>query len=59
MNVIKNGTCLMRKATIFWNIPFTSFFNHLNGRITSRKMGPSRVLLDEEDLVIVAWILSM
>ncbi len=49
----------MRKATIFWNIPFTSFFNHLNGRITSRKMGPSRVLLDEEDLIIVAWILNM
>ncbi len=32
------------KATITWNITLTSISNYLNGKIKSRKMGPSRVL---------------
>jgi hypothetical protein len=43
----------------FWGILVTSFFDHLNGKTISRKIGPSSVLTKEEDEVVVALVLSM
>jgi hypothetical protein len=44
MDVMEKGHIYLQKVTRYWNIPFTSFSNHLNGRIRSRKMEPQGVL---------------
>jgi hypothetical protein len=49
----------LKKASQFWNIPFISLSNHLNVKIRFRKMVYVGVLMDEKDVVIVAWILVM
>jgi hypothetical protein len=49
----------LRKATMYWNIPLTSFSNHLNGRTKRRKVGPRGVLTKQKDVAIVTWVLNM
>ncbi len=58
MDVIE-GTYSMKKATKQWNIPLISLLDHLNGKIKSRKIGPSRVLTNEKDAIVVGWILGI
>jgi len=59
MEVIERGTRSLKKASRFWNIPFSFFSNHLNGNTWNMKMGPTCVLTKEEDVTIVAWVLGM
>jgi hypothetical protein len=40
MDVIKRGTHFLKRANKSWNIPMSSFANHLNEKTKSRKMGP-------------------
>ncbi len=40
MDVIERGTCSLRKANSSWNIPLNSFFDRINEKTRSRKMGP-------------------
>jgi hypothetical protein len=59
MDVVERGIISLWGADKFWGIPITSFSNHLNGKIESRKIGPLGVLTKEEDEVVVACVLSM
>jgi hypothetical protein len=59
MDVIENGTTSLRNANMHWNIPFTSLFDHLYGKMKSRKIGPIGFLITEENQVVVAWVLFM
>jgi hypothetical protein len=45
MDVVERGDASLRKVAKYWNIPLTSFSNHLNGRTTCRKVGPPRHVL--------------
>jgi hypothetical protein len=58
MDAIEGGIISSRKATMHWNIPFTSLFNHLYGKTTFRKLGSTCVLTKEEDQVVVVWVLA-
>jgi hypothetical protein len=40
MDAIQRGTHPLKRANKSWNIPISSFTNHLNGKTKSRKMGP-------------------
>jgi hypothetical protein len=44
---------------MYWNIPLTSLSNHLNGRTKSKKVGPQGVLIEQEDVAIVNWVLNI
>jgi hypothetical protein len=57
MDIIEIETTSSRKANRHWNIPFTSLFDHMNGKTQSRKYGLTNVLIKEKDHVIVTWIL--
>jgi hypothetical protein len=46
MDMVERGHTSLQKAAKYWNIPFTSFSNHLNGIIRIRKMGPQGVLIE-------------
>jgi len=59
MDVVEYGITSLMGANKFWGIPVTSFSDHLNGNIRSRKIGPPGVLTEEEDEVVVAWVLNM
>ncbi len=59
MDVIENGTHSMKKANKSWNIPMSSFTNHLNGKTKSKKMGPRVVLTKEENAIVITWTLSI
>jgi len=59
MEVIKKGSHSLKKVNRSWNIPLTSLSNHLNEKTRSKKMRPTSVLIEEEDVVIVAWIITM
>ncbi len=39
MDVVERGSHSLRRANMSWNIPMSSFFNHLNGKTRSRNMG--------------------
>jgi hypothetical protein len=52
-------THLFEKESSYWNIPFTSFLNHFNGKTKSRKKGRQGVLTWVEDGVIVSWVSNM
>jgi hypothetical protein len=58
MDVVDRGTHSLKIASPFKNSPFTSLFDHLNGKIRSKRMGLTNVFIKEED-VVVAWILIM
>jgi len=47
MDVVERGTHSLRRPNRSWNIKKSSIFDHLNGKIRSRKMGPRRVLTKE------------
>jgi hypothetical protein len=37
----------------------SSFFDHLNGKTKSKKMGPGGVFIKKEYLAIITWTLAM
>ncbi len=59
MDVVENGTISLRKANKHWNIPLTSLFNHLYGKIRSKKPKPANVPTIEEAQTMIALVLSM
>ncbi|CAK9861575.1 unnamed protein product [Sphagnum jensenii] len=56
---IKSEGMSLRQAARFYNIPASSLFDHMTGRITKRKYGPQGVLSDEEEASVVKWVLKM
>ncbi len=59
MEAVEKGTHSLRKASRSWNIPPNSLFDHLNEKTSNGKMGLASVLTQEEDVMVVAWILKM
>jgi predicted HTH domain antitoxin len=59
MDIVERGHISLQKVARYWNIPFTSFLDHLNGRIRRGKMGPQGVLTKHEDARIVTWVFNM
>ncbi len=59
MDVVERGTHSLRRANRSWNIPMSSLFDHLCGKIRSRKIGPRGVLTKEEGLAVITWTLAM
>jgi len=59
MDFMERGHISLRKVTKYWNIPLNSFFNHMNGRIRCRKLGPQGVPTKQKDEAMVTWILKM
>jgi hypothetical protein len=53
MDAIQNATTSLRKANRRWNIPFTSLFDHLNGKTKYKKPGPIGMLIVKENQVVV------
>jgi hypothetical protein len=51
---VKSEKTFLRKVNTFWNVPFTSLFNHLNGKTRSKKMEPPSVLIERDDGTIIA-----
>ncbi len=49
----------MRGTSKLWNIPLFSLVDHLNGRTRNMKIEFQRMLMEEEDVVIVSWVLTM
>jgi hypothetical protein len=39
-----------------WNIQLSSLFDHLNGKTSYKKIDPPSVIIDEKDVIVVAWI---
>jgi len=48
----------MDPTTKSWIIPLTFVFNHSNGFKKSKKMKPSKMLINE-NLTMIAWILGI
>ncbi len=59
MDVVKRGTNSLNKASRSWNIPMNSLFDHLSEKTRFKKMGPRGVLIEEKDLIVIAWTLTM
>jgi len=59
MDTAEKGTISLRKANRHWNIPLTLLFDHLYGKIRSRKVGPVGVLITKEDQAVVFWVLVL
>jgi len=59
MDAIECGTTSLFRANKFWGIHVTSIFDHLNGKTKIRRIGPSCVLIEKENEVVVAWVLNM
>jgi hypothetical protein len=59
MDAVERGHISLRKIARYWNIPFISLLDHLNGRTRSRKVGPQGVLTKHKDVRIVTWVLNM
>jgi hypothetical protein len=55
----ERGRCSLREASMSWNIFLSSFFDHLNKKTRSRKMGLRGVLTKEEDVVVIKWTSNM
>lgn len=56
---MERRTTTLKKANMSWNIPLSSIFYGLNGRIQFFKFGTRVLLTREEDGAIVAWVLIM
>jgi hypothetical protein len=54
MDVVENGTYSLWRANRAWNIPMSSIYDHLNGNTRSKKMRPGGVLIEEEDVAMIA-----
>ncbi len=50
IDIIDRGVTSMIEANKHWNIPLSSFVDHLNGKTKSKK----HVLMEEEDFIVVA-----
>jgi len=59
MDVVERGHISLQKVAMYWNIPFTSLLNHLNGRTKSGKVGPQGVLTKHEDAKNITWVLNV
>jgi hypothetical protein len=59
MDAIKCGKKTLRQANRLWSIFLSFLFNHLNGKTRTRKVGVGEILIVEEDVVVVTWILAM
>ncbi len=59
MDAIECRTSSLKKASRHWKIPFTFLFDHLGGKTINKKPRLMRVLIKEENKVVVAWILVM
>jgi hypothetical protein len=59
MNVVEPDITSLLGPNKFWGRFVTSLSDHLNGKSISRKIGPSGVLTEEEDEVVIAWVVSM
>jgi len=59
VDVVERWRHSIRRANRSWNIPMSSFFDHLNGKTRSKKMGIRGVLIEEEDVIVIAWTLTM
>jgi hypothetical protein len=59
MDVVEKGTYSLIRANKTWNILLNSFFNHLNGKTRSKKMGPRGVFITKEDVKVINWTLAM
>jgi hypothetical protein len=59
MDAIEKRTCFLRRANKQWNIPLSSFSNHLIRKTRFRKMGLGGVFTKEENVVVIKWTLDM
>jgi hypothetical protein len=59
MAIVERGTHSLRRSSRSWNIPMSSFFDHLNGKTKSKKMGLGGVLIQEKDVILITWTLAM
>jgi hypothetical protein len=59
MVAIEKCTYSLRVANMSWNILMTSFSSHLFRKTKTWKHGPLGNLIDEEDVIVGAWILVM
>jgi hypothetical protein len=53
MDVIERGTYLLRRTNESWNIPLSSFFDHLKDKIRSKKIGPKVVFIEKIDVGMI------
>lgn len=54
--VERGGKFLAWRDSRLWNIPLILISNNRSGKTKSKKMVSPRLLLEEEDVVMVAWI---
>ncbi len=59
MDAFGCGIIFLLRANKFWGILVTSLFDHLNGKARRMKIEAPGVLTEEEDEVVVAWVLNM
>ncbi len=59
MEVVEENICFLRRANQIFHILLNFFSDHLNGHTRSKKMGPPRVLMEEEYVVVYNWTLAM
>lgn len=56
---VRNNKCSIRQAERSYHVPHSTLINKLKGKTpTKRKMGPSTVLTDDEENILVRWILA-
>jgi hypothetical protein len=58
ITAVKRGNMGLRQAARAYNIPPSSLYDHLTGKIKKRKRGPQGVLSQEEEALVVEWILN-
>jgi hypothetical protein len=62
MDVIEINIIVLWGANKFWGIPVTSLFDHLHGKIRSKKIRPQSVITGnkkKKKKTIVTWVLNM
>jgi hypothetical protein len=59
MEVVEQSICSLQEASQIFHTILSSFLYHLNGCIWSKKMGPPEVLMEEDDVTIYKWTLTM
>jgi hypothetical protein len=47
----------LRKISKFQHIPLTLFLNHLNAKTRVKKVGPTSVLIDEDNKIVEVFYL--
>ncbi len=52
----KKGNFHEEGQFMHWNIQLSSLFDHLNGKTSYKKIDPPSVIIDEKDVIVVAWI---